>query len=65
MDRSEREQRARAAALCVMERADIAEDWLRSHSAALGCSPIDLLNTDAGLDLVLRELVAIEHGLPM
>jgi hypothetical protein len=38
--------------------------WIQPFSAPLAALPIELSDTDDGLDLVLRELAAIELGLP-
>ncbi len=39
------------------------KDWLLSHNRALGQSPVDLLDTDAGTEAVEEVLYRIEHGI--
>jgi putative toxin-antitoxin system antitoxin component (TIGR02293 family) len=40
----------------------VAVDWLRTENRALGDEPINLLDTEAGTDMVERALTRIEHG---
>lgn len=48
----------------VFEDNDEARAWLREESQALGSvSPWSLLDTTPGVDMVIRELGRIEHGL--
>lgn len=61
-----REESALAEAIRVFEDRDYANRWLVEPCRALGdVAPSSLLSTDEGLALVLRELAAIEHGLPI
>lgn len=40
------------------------EDWLNSEVVALGGkTPLELMETDAGIDMVLLELGRIKHGI--
>lgn len=40
-----------------------ARDWLLTPNQALGYSPVDLLDTDAGTEAVEEVLYRIEHGI--
>lgn len=40
----------------------IATDWLSSDNRALGDKPMNLLDTEIGVEMVERELMRIEHG---
>lgn len=65
-DSAGREKLALAEAIRVFEDLDYAKRWLAEPCRALGgIVPSSLLSTDDGLALVLRELMAIEHGLPI
>ncbi|MGQ0502095.1 MAG: antitoxin Xre/MbcA/ParS toxin-binding domain-containing protein [Panacagrimonas sp.] len=57
--------RARRRARAVFGDTDMAEDWLWSYCGALGRTPLELLRDRNGYENVLRELTAIEHGLPV
>jgi putative toxin-antitoxin system antitoxin component (TIGR02293 family) len=47
----------------VFEDKKFCNDWLKSESVALGGkTPLDLMKSDFGIDLVLTELTRIEHG---
>lgn len=47
----------------VFEDRDICNQWLKSESVALGGqTPLELMESDFGIDLVLTELTRIEHG---
>ncbi|HPL63043.1 MAG TPA: DUF2384 domain-containing protein [Syntrophales bacterium] len=47
----------------VFEDRKICNDWLKSESIALGGkTPLELMESDFGIDLVLTELTRIEHG---
>ncbi|MCG8023517.1 MAG: DUF2384 domain-containing protein [Candidatus Thiodiazotropha endolucinida] len=39
-----------------------ANDWLQSYNRALGFTPLEMLDTEAGTDRVERVLTRIEHG---
>ena len=42
----------------------VCNDWLKTENAALGNqSPLNLMRSDFGIDLVLTELGRIEHGI--
>ncbi len=48
----------------VFDRTELAEGWLKSPVFALGGNtPMELMITDKGIDLVLNELGRIEHGI--
>lgn len=56
----------RERALDVLGTPQDVERWLISPNFPLGdVPPIDLLVTEQGLQQVLGELIAIEHGLPV
>lgn len=66
MGQADLEELARRAATEVFESEAVAERWLAEPCVALGnVSPRSLLCDGSGLSLVLRELTAIEHGLPL
>ncbi|SCZ66496.1 type II RES/Xre toxin-antitoxin system antitoxin [Thiohalomonas denitrificans] len=46
----------------VFDDEDVAIDWLKSPNRALGATPISLLDTEAGQEMVERVLTRIEHG---
>lgn len=59
-------RRVQARALEVFEHPAAAKRWIDSTSIPLGgVRPVDLLGTDIGFEQVMRELVAIEYGLPV
>ena len=48
----------------VFDRAELAEGWLKSPVLALGGdTPMELMISDKGIDMVLNELGRIEHGI--
>ena len=48
----------------VFDRQELAEGWLKSPVLALGGdTPMELIISDKGIDMVLNELGRIEHGL--
>ena len=48
----------------VFDRTDLAEGWLKSPVLSLGGdTPMELMISDKGIDMVLNELGRIEHGL--
>ena len=48
----------------VFDRPELAEGWLKSPVLALGGdTPMELIISDKGIDMVLNELGRIEHGL--
>ena len=48
----------------VFDTQERAEGWLRSPSIALGWkAPMELMISDKGIEMVLNELVRIEHGI--
>jgi len=48
----------------VFDRSELAEGWLKSPVLALGGdTPMELMISDKGIDLVLNELGRIEHGI--
>ena len=52
-----------AKAIEVFESADLAKGWIKEPLPALGGqAPLSLLDTSTGVDLVMTELVRIEHG---
>ena len=56
--------RVLARAAEVLEGADKAKAWLVEPNVALGDrSPVELLRTDIGTELVLNELVKIDYGM--
>lgn len=61
-DRLYRLAKIQARATEVFEDKDTAVDWLKSDNRALGDKPLNLLDTEAGTDLVERVLTRIEHG---
>lgn len=66
MDQVEIQLTARQAAIAVFESVATADKWLAEPCLALGgVKPSSLLCDEEGLALVLRELAAIEHGLPL
>ncbi|MCB1735514.1 MAG: DUF2384 domain-containing protein [Gammaproteobacteria bacterium] len=46
----------------VFQDREIAADWLCSDNRALGDTPLNLLDTEIGVDMVERALTRIEHG---
>lgn len=47
----------------VFDRPELAEGWLKSPVLALGnVTPRELMISDKGIEMVLNELVRIEHG---
>lgn len=58
-------KKARLRARDAFGDADAAERWLVNVSVPLGAAPIELLGTEGGLARILKELAAIEHGLPI
>ena len=47
----------------VFEDPKAATAWLKSESVALGGkTPLELMEFDLGIDLVMKELIRIEHG---
>ncbi len=61
-DRLYRLAKIQARAAEVFDDEDIAVDWLKAQNRALGDRPINLLDTEAGTDMVERVLTRIEHG---
>ena len=61
-DRLYRLAKIEAHAAEVFQDDAVAVDWLRNKNRALGDAPIDLLDTEAGADMVERALTRIEHG---
>ncbi|PKN17921.1 MAG: hypothetical protein CVU71_10340 [Deltaproteobacteria bacterium HGW-Deltaproteobacteria-6] len=48
----------------VFEDPNACTEWLNSEVIALGGkTPMEMMKTDIGIDLVLTELVRIEHGI--
>lgn len=65
-DRAKRFATARDEARRVFESSEVANLWLIEPNVALGgVTPSHLLDSDLGLEQVLRALGAIEHGLPL
>lgn len=62
-DRVYRFARVAAHAEDVFGSADKARDWLLAPNRALGHTPVDLLDTDAGTEAVEEVLYRIEHGI--
>lgn len=63
-NRATREARAFARALEVIEDEESARTWLSQANRALGgATPLSLMNSDEGLDLVLTILARIEYGI--
>jgi len=46
----------------VFQDPETAVDWLKRPNRALGDTPINLLDTEAGTDMVERVLIRIQHG---
>ena len=64
MDRKdERYQLALAAAEELTGSKGGAQRWLQHYVRALDANPIDLLDSDAGLDAVLTIIERLEHGI--
>jgi putative toxin-antitoxin system antitoxin component (TIGR02293 family) len=61
-DRLYRLAKIEAQAVEVFEDEDIAANWLKTPNRALGEKPMNLLDTDAGTDMVERLLTRIEYG---
>lgn len=61
-DRLYRLAKIEARAAEVFQDDAIAVDWLRTQNRALGDEPINLLDTEAGTDMVERALTRIEQG---
>lgn len=61
-DRLYRLVKIAARAVEVLSDEDTAVDWLKSPNRALGAKPIELLDTEAGTDMVERVLTRIEYG---
>lgn len=61
-DRLYRLAKIAARATEVFSDGDTAVDWLKSPNRALGAKPIELLDTEAGADMVERVLTRIEYG---
>ena len=61
-DRLYRLAKIEARAAEVFQDDAVAVDWLRTENRALGDEPINLLDTEAGTDMVERALTRIEHG---
>lgn len=55
---------ALAEAAGVFESEVEARLWIDRWNPVLGATPSSLLDSDEGLRVVMRELLAIEHGLP-
>jgi putative toxin-antitoxin system antitoxin component (TIGR02293 family) len=48
----------------VFEDANICAQWVKSENVALGGrTPLDLMESDFGIDMILTELGRIEHGI--
>jgi uncharacterized protein (DUF2384 family) len=48
----------------VFEDPKAATAWLKAESVALGGkTPLELMEFDLGIDLVMKELIRIEHGI--
>jgi putative toxin-antitoxin system antitoxin component (TIGR02293 family) len=63
-EQSDRVSRVVAHAKAAFGDPDKADRWLRRPTRTLdGCAPIDLLDTDAGAQLVETLLGRIEHGI--
>jgi len=61
--KDERYQIALAAAEKLTGSKEGAQRWLQHHVRALDARPIDLLDSDAGLDAVLTIIGRLEHGI--
>lgn len=61
-DRLYRLAKIQAKANEVFQDEDVAVDWLKRPNRALGDIPLQLLDTEAGTDMVERVLIRIEHG---
>lgn len=61
-DRLYRLAKVQAMAASVFESYTTAADWLKRPNRALGDSPLNLLDTDVGADMVERLLTRVEHG---
>lgn len=59
--KAERYEKALLAAEQLLESRQRAESWLQRHARALDAKPIDLLDTDEGLDAVLTIIGRLEH----
>lgn len=57
-------QQALQEAIRVFDTETAAKEWLNAYCPAIDAVPILLLDTPQGLQTVLRELIALEHGLP-
>lgn len=48
----------------VFENPDVCTEWVKSENAALGGrTPLELMASDFGIDMILTELGRIEHGI--
>ncbi|THD02512.1 hypothetical protein B1810_14415 [Panacagrimonas perspica] len=66
MKRADLEESVLTKAFEVFESSEIAQGWMTAPCRALGgATPRSLLLDDRGFQLVMRELHAIEHGLPI
>lgn len=63
MDKNDRYEIALTAAEELMGSRASAEIWLQQYVRALDAKPIDLLDSDAGLDMVLTIIGRLEHGI--
>jgi putative toxin-antitoxin system antitoxin component (TIGR02293 family) len=61
-DRLYRVAKIRSRAAEVFDDEGNAIDWLKTENRALGATPISLLDTEAGMEMVERVLGRIEHG---
>ncbi|MEN8180083.1 MAG: antitoxin Xre/MbcA/ParS toxin-binding domain-containing protein [Pseudomonadota bacterium] len=61
-DRLYRLAKIAARAAEVLPDENLAIDWLKSPNRALGAKPLELLDTEAGADMVERVLTRIEYG---
>ncbi len=61
-DRLYRLAKIQARAVEVFNDEEIAVDWLKAPNRALGEKPLNLLDTEAGTDMVERVLTRIEQG---
>jgi putative toxin-antitoxin system antitoxin component (TIGR02293 family) len=61
-DRLYRLAKIQSKAVEVFQDKEVAVDWLKRPNRALGDIPLQLLDTEAGADMVERVLTRIEHG---
>lgn len=61
-DRLYRLAKIEARATEVFQDESTAVDWLRTENRSLGDVPINLIDTEAGVDMIERTLTRIEHG---